>query len=113
LQAEFYYRQLDAFDADGPVGMNFIADRGFYVQGSYFVLRKRLELYGATSQIFGAFNKSDEYIGGFNVYPFPARVFRINGQVNVVYRTAASSQFGYYIGGLSGTILSISTTVYF
>src|SRR4030095_12093377 len=113
LQAEYYYRHLNNLQADGPLSMSKICDRGFYVQTSYFLLKKRLELYGVTSQIFGSFNYSNEYGFGFNVYPMPTRLFRLNGQANFVHRSAASSNFGYYVAGLRGTILSISTTVNF
>jgi hypothetical protein len=113
LQTEFYYRMLNDFKTDGPISMSKIIDRGFYVQASYFVIKKRLELYGLTSQIFGAFNYSNEYGFGFNIYPFPTRLFRLNGQANIVYKSAANSTFGYYVGGLQGTILSFSSTINF
>lgn len=113
LQTEFYYRVLNNFDADGTIPLNRVIDRGFYVQGSFYPIKKRLELYGGTSQIFGEFNYSNEYIVGVNVYPFPTRNFRLNGQANIVYKSPVSSAFGYYVGGLQGTILSSCATVYF
>src|SRR4030095_6464909 len=113
LITEFYYRLLNNFDADGPMPIDKVIDRGFMVQTSYFVIKKRLELYAATSQIYGEFNKSDEYIAGFNVYPFSTRMLRMNLHTIFVNRAAASSYFGYYVGGLRGTIVSFSTTVYF
>ena len=53
LQTEIYHRWLDNFDADGRLPVSSILDRGFYVQGAFYPLPKKLELYGATSQIFG------------------------------------------------------------
>lgn len=110
---EFYYRLLNRFDADGPIPINEIDDWGFYVQSSFFPIKKRMEVYLSTSQIFGYYNNSDEYIVGVNVFPFHSRNIRLNTQVNIVNFSAASSQFGYYIGGLRGTIFSLSGTVFF
>ena len=53
LQAEYYYRWLDSFQADGALPTAEINDHGFYVQASFYPLPKVLEVYGATSQIFG------------------------------------------------------------
>ena len=53
LQTEIYNRWLDNFEADGPLPVSSIHDTGFYVQGAFFPVPKKLELYGATSQIFG------------------------------------------------------------
>ena len=51
-----------------------IHDTGFYVQAAFYPVPKKLELYGATSQIFGdkdaGFGNSNEVLGGANYYPF-------------------------------------------
>ncbi|MCM2310157.1 MAG: hypothetical protein NDI84_02040, partial [Steroidobacteraceae bacterium] len=53
LQAEYYQRWLDNFDANGLLPVAEIKDNGFYVQGSFFPVRQKLELYAVTSQIYG------------------------------------------------------------
>ena len=72
LQTEIYNRWLDNFTADGPLPVASIHDTGFYVQGAFFPVPKKLELYGATSQIFGdkdaGFSNSCEYLVGMNFY---------------------------------------------
>ena len=66
LQAEYYWRTLDKFDADGLLPVREIKDDGFYVQGSFYPIHQKLELYAATSQIFGdsnaGFSDSSEYL---------------------------------------------------
>jgi hypothetical protein len=53
LQTEIYTRWLDGFRADGPLPVRSILDKGFYVQGSFYPITKKLEVYGATSQTSG------------------------------------------------------------
>ena len=117
FQTEFSTRWLDNFHADGPLPVGSIVDRTFYIQTAFFPIPKTLELYVATSQIFGdtraSFGRSYEYLGGLNFYPFDERYFRVNAQVINVYKSPASSTFGFYVGGQSGTILSVATSLFF
>jgi hypothetical protein len=117
LQTEIYTRWLDNFVADGPLPVSSIVDRGFFIQGAFFPVRKKLEVYGATSQIFGdtdaGFDNSSEYLAGFNFYPADTRNHRLNVQVINVNHSPVSSTFGYYTGGQNGTTLSVAFSVFF
>jgi Protein of unknown function (DUF3011) len=117
FQTEIYTRWLDDFIADGPLPVQSIVDQGFYVQGAFFPIKKKLELYAATSQIFGdedaGFNDSSEYLAGFNYYPMNNRYHRFNFQVVDVNRSPVSSTFGYYVGGQKGTTYSAAFSVFF
>ena len=117
LQTEIYFRKLHGFIADGPLPVSSIEDQGFYIQGAFFPVRKKLELYGATSQIFGdkdaGFGNSSEYIIGSNFYPVDTRNHRLNVQAINVNRSPVSSTFGYYVGGQDGTTLSVAFSVFF
>jgi len=117
LQTEIYNRWLDTFVADGPLPMTSIHDSGFYVQAAFFPVPKTIELYTATSQIYGdksaGFSNSSEYLVGMNYYPFNTRNHRLNVQVIDVNRSPVSSAFGYYVGGLNGTSFSTAFSVFF
>jgi hypothetical protein len=117
LQAEFYNRWLDDFQADGPLPVGQIHDTGFYVQAAFYPVPKKLELYAATSQIYGdsdaGFGDSSEYIIGANFYPFKTRNHRLNLQVNDVNHSPVSSTFGYYVGGHDGTTVSAAFSIFF
>ncbi len=114
---EYYYRTLNGFQADGPVPVDQIVDTGFYVQAAFFPIRQTLELYTATSQIFGdidaGFDNSSEYLVGGNWYPFNTRNHRLNLQVIDVNRSPVSSTFGYYTGGQDGTTVSAAFSIFF
>jgi hypothetical protein len=94
-----------------------IHDHGFYIQGAFYPIKHRLELYAATSQIFGdkdaGFDNSSEYLGGANFYITHSRNYRINGQIINVNHSPVSSTFGYYVGGQEGTIVSIAASFFF
>jgi hypothetical protein len=117
LQTEIYNRWLDGFEADGPLPVTSIHDTGYYVQGSFYPIKKKLEIYGATSQIFGdtsaGFTSSSEYIGGGNFYPFNTRNLRLNAQIQKVNHSPVGSTFGYYTAGQNGTTFSTAFSIFF
>jgi len=117
LQAEYYWRQLDNFLADGLLPVKEIKDDGFYVQASFFPIREKLEVYGVTSQVYGdgsaGFGDSSEYTVGMNWYPWPTRNHRLNLQLMDVNRSPVSSTFGYYVGGQDGWTLASSFSIFF
>ena len=117
LQAEFYQRWLDGFKADGYVPVDEIKDNGFYIQAAFYPMPKVLELYSATSQIFGdssaGFGDSSEYLVGMNWYPFNSRNYRLNLQYGYVDKSPVSSNFGYYVGGQKGNTLAAAFSIFF
>lgn len=113
LQYEHYLRWLTNFQADGPLPVERIFDQGFYVQASQMVVPRLLELYAATSHVLGQFGDAHEVLGGTNYYPFDTRNMRLNAQGIWIRDSAASSLFGYYVGGQRGVTLSVAASVLF
>lgn len=117
LQIEAYRRWLNSFNANGPLPVDEIIDHGFYVQAAFFPIKKKLELYAATSWVFAdedaGYDTSFEYLIGANWYPFDTRNARLNAQSIFVEDSPVSSSFGFYQGGLDGVSLSIGASVFF
>jgi hypothetical protein len=117
LQTEIYNRWLDNFEADGPLPVSSVHDTGFYIQGAFYPIKKKLEVYGATSQIYGdksaGFSNSSEYIGGANWYPFDTINHRMNVQIQKVNHSPVGSTFGYYTTGQNGTTFSTAFSIFF
>ena len=117
LEAELYQRWIDGFNATGPIPVTQIVDKGFYVQAAFYPIKKKLELYGATSWVYGdedaGFATSHEYLVGGNIFWFNSRNIRSNVQVIRVDRSPASSTFGFYVGGQKGTTVSVATSFLF
>jgi hypothetical protein len=94
-----------------------VHDSGFYVQGAFYPVPKKLEAYGATSQVFGdksaGFSNSSEYLGGINYYITDSRNHRVNVQLIHVNRSPVSSAFGYYVAGQTGNTFSVGMSVFF
>ncbi len=117
LQTEYYQRWLDNFDADGPLPVREIKDSGWYLQAAFYPIRHVLELYAATSQIYGdssaGFGDASEYLIGSNWYPFDTRNHRLNLQLMDVNKSPVSSTFGYYTGGQDGWTLATAFSIFF
>ncbi len=117
VQTEFYQRLARRLRGRRRAAGRQIDDTGFYVQAAFYPIPKKLELYAATSQIFGdsdaGFDDSSEYLVGANFYPFDTRNHRLNVQVMDVNRSPVSSTFGYYVGGQDGTTVSTAFSVFF
>jgi hypothetical protein len=117
LQTEIYNRWLNNFEADGLLPVSRVHDSGFYVQGAFFPVPKKVEIYGATSQVFGdesaGFSTSNEYLGGMNYYITDSRNHRVNVQLIHVNRSPVSSAFGYYVAGQTGNTFAVGLSVFF
>jgi hypothetical protein len=103
LHTEFYYRKLSDFNADGPLPLASITDRGYTLQALYMLVPKVLCIYAINSAIFDEFGRNPyEVGGGANIYPVKSRSWRINLQGMYVYKGAAGGTFGLYTAGQTG-----------
>jgi hypothetical protein len=111
LGAEGYYRLLDNFQATGgPMPVGSVRDTGFYVQGTYMVVPKTIELYAGTSYVFSDYGKPKEVLGGGNWYPSKNRNYRLNVHLIHVDHSPVNSTFGFYTGQLTGNIVAVGVT---
>ena len=77
------------------------------------IVPKHFEIYGGTSFIFGHFGNPKEFLGGTNYYPWNTRNVRLNTQLIYVFHSPVSSTFGFYLGQLTGPILSIGLSAFY
>jgi hypothetical protein len=114
LQGEGYGRKLDHLVANGPLPVSAVRDYGFYVQAADMIVPKRFELYASTSYVLGEFgHHPHEFIVGGNYYPWNTRNLRLNLQLINVSHSPVSSTFGFYIGQITGQVVTIGfTTMY-
>jgi hypothetical protein len=112
LQGEGYGRRLDHLVSDFPLPVGAVRNTGFYVQAAQMIVRNRIELYGSTSYVFGDYGRHPhEFIVGGNYYPWNTRNLRMNLQVINVSHSPVSSTFGFYIGQITGQVVSLGFTV--
>ena len=109
LQTEYYVRTLSNFVATGPVPRSTILDHGFMAEAMHMVVKRRLGLYVVGGHVWDDFDRRPwEAGGGANFYPTGTRSWRVNAHVLHVHKSPASSSFGYYTAGLTGTVLSLA-----
>ncbi len=101
LHAEAYWRRLSKFDADGPLPLDEVEDTGWYAQGSYELLPRKLQLYAGTSLSTASSTTCR------NIWPvstgipyrtrnlkFNAMVIRVRSPVNSVFATMSAARTG-------------------
>jgi hypothetical protein len=113
LQGEGYGRRLDHFVADRFLPVQVVRNTGFYVQAAQMIVPNRFELYGAVSYVLGDYGRAHEFITGANYYPWNTRNLRMNVQVINVSHSPVSSTFGFYIGQLTGQVVTIGFTAFY
>ncbi|MGB7905489.1 MAG: hypothetical protein WCF43_12390 [Steroidobacteraceae bacterium] len=80
LDGEYYWRQVDDFQATGPMPFEQMNDHGFQLQGSYMVLPQSLQAYVSGSKIYGEYGDPWDAALGVNWYPMKRRELRVNVQ---------------------------------
>ena len=95
-----------------PVPNSSITDTGFLAQAMYMVVPKTLGLYVSSGFVFDDFDRKPYEIGGgASYYPSGTRTWRLNLHVMYLDKSPASSTFGYYTAGLTGTMLSFGVDI--
>jgi hypothetical protein len=112
FQGEYYFRKLSDFMADGPVPVESLSDHGFMAQAMHMVVPKKVGVFVSGGYVFDDFDRKPwELGGGVSVYPSGTRTWRLNLYLMRIEKSPASSTFGYYTAGQSGTIISVGTDI--
>jgi hypothetical protein len=99
---QYYFRRLDDFEADGPLPLSSTFDHGGELSLGYFVIPKKLELFGRTSAVFGHFNNSWEYAAGFKLHFVQDHRVWFTGEALRVHRSPFGGQIYPYNAGMNG-----------
>jgi len=112
FQGEYTYRRLSDFAATAPLPLSEINDSGFFVQAMHMVVPKRLGLYATGGYIMDDFKRyPSELSYGASYYPYGSRSWRLNLHVIHINKSPASSTFGYYMAGQTGTTTSLGVDI--
>jgi hypothetical protein len=112
FQGEYTYRLLSQLSADGPLPVSSIKDQGFFAEAMHMVVPRKLGIYALGSYMFDDFERHPwEAGGGASFYPYGSRQWRLNLHVIHIEKSPASSNFGYYTAGQTGTIFSVGTDI--
>jgi len=112
FESEYYWRKLKNFEATGPLPLASIFDHGFLAEAGYMVVPRRLNLYVVSGYVFDQFRRFPyEVGGGGDYYPSGTRSWRLNLHLLHIKGSPASSTFGYYTAGQTGTIFSLGIDI--
>jgi hypothetical protein len=113
INGQYYFRWLNNFEADGPLPLDSTFDHGYELSVGKFVIPKKLILYGRTSYVFGQFNNSSEYAGGFKWHFLPTERLWLQGEMVRIVNTPYSGTFTPYTAGMTGWFPMIQTIIAF
>jgi hypothetical protein len=114
FQSEYTYRLLSNFLATGPLPLSDIRDQMVFAEAMQMVVPKKLGLYVVGSYVMDQFQRYPwELGGGAAFYPYGGRNVRLNLHLLHVVKSPASSSFGYYMAGQTGTTLSLGADFLF
>jgi len=113
VNGQYYSRWVNEFEANGPLPLESMFDHGFELSGGKFVVPKKLNLYARGSYVFGEFNNSYEWGGGFKWHFLPTERIWLQGEVMKVYRVPYGGTFTPYTAGLSGWMPMLQSYIAF
>jgi hypothetical protein len=113
VNAQYFMRWLNNFEADGPLPLASTYDHGVELTAGHFVIPKTLVLYGRGSKVFGQFGNSHEYGGGAKWYFLPTERLWLNAELLRVHGAPYSGAFTPYTAGMNGWVPMIQTVLAF
>jgi len=113
INGQLFFRWITNFAADGPLPLDSTYDRGFELSASYFVVPRKIAVYGRGSKVYGQFNDSYEYAGGVKWHFLPTERMWLTGEVMRVHKAPYSGTFTPYTSGLTGWVPMIQAILAF
>jgi hypothetical protein len=113
VNAQYFMRWLNDFDADGPLPLASTFDRGGEISASYFVEPKEWMAYVRGSWVRGQFGDSHEYGAGIKWFFLPTERLWLNAEVFHVDRAPYSGAFTPYTAGMTGWVPMLQTVLAF
>jgi len=113
VNGQYFFRWLNDFEADGPLPLSSTFDHGGELSASYFVIPRKLMVYGRGSNVFGQFNASWEAAGGVKWHFLPTERLWLNAEVMRVFKVPYTGAFTPYNAGLNGWVPMIQTILAF
>jgi hypothetical protein len=113
INAQYFVRWIDDFDADGPLPLTSTLDHGGEVTVGHFVTPKQLMLYGRTSWVRGEFGDSHEYGAGAKWHFLPTERLWLTAELFQIERAPYSGAFTPYTAGMTGWVPMLQTVLAF
>jgi hypothetical protein len=113
FSAEYYTRWLDVLESEGSIADTEFFDQGWYLKGSYMLIKKTLMVYAYTSQINGEFGNPYDVGMGLNWYVFKSRFLRLNPEFIYVENSPVGYLSYPLLVGARGPIFMFNLEIFY
>jgi hypothetical protein len=113
INGQYFFRRIKDFEADGPMPLESTRDHGFELSASYFVVPRKVAVYGRASKVFGEFGDSWEYAGGVKWHFVETERMWLNAELMRVEKAPYSGTFTPYTSGLTGWVPMVQAILAF
>lgn len=113
VTSEYFLRWLSSLRGNGPLPIDSLFDHGYFVQGGFFVVPQRLELFTTGSYVTGDYGSGSQIGGGANWYLKGHRGSRFTLDVGYLDHSPAEQDRTGYVAGASGTLVRIQYWSFF
>jgi hypothetical protein len=113
VNGQYFTRWINEFVADGPLPLASMFDHGGELVASYFVIPRKLAVYGRGSNVLGHFGDSWEYAGGVKWHFVPTERLWLSAEAMRYHKVPYSGAFTPYTAGMTGWAPMIQTVLAF
>jgi hypothetical protein len=113
INGQYYARWLNDFAADGPLPLTSTFDQGYEFSVGYFVVPRKLMVYGRGSAVFGQFKNPNEFGGGVKWHFLPTERLWLNFELVKVLGAPYTGAFSPYTSGMNGWMPMIQSVIAF
>jgi hypothetical protein len=113
INGQYFMRWLGDFVANGPMQVTSTFDHGYELSASYFVVPRKVLLYGKSSQVFGQFGNSYEYGAGVKWHFLPTERVWLNTELMRVNKAPYRGAFTPYTAGMNGWVPMVQAIIAF
>src|SRR5262245_5710746 len=113
INGQLFFRRVSDFVADGPIPLQSMNDHGFELSASYFVVPRKVAVYGRGSAVYGEFGDSWEYAAGVKWHFLDTERMWVSGELMKVNKAPYSGTFTPYTSGLTGWVPMIQAILAF
>lgn len=112
LSTELYFQRLLGLRGTGPLPISSTSAFGGFLQGGYFILPQKAELYARTSLVTGHYGTGSEVAGGFNWFILPGKDnLRFTFDTAWLNRSPAGQNRTGYVAGQTGLLLRTQLSI--
>jgi hypothetical protein len=113
INAQYFLRWVDDFDADGPLPLTSTFDHGAEISVGQFVIPKKLMPYVRASWVKGQFRDSHEYGGGVKWYYLATERLWMTAELFHIDGAPYGGAFTPYTAGMTGWVPMVQTVLAF